>query len=690
MKTPLAIVLALAPPLVTAIVMGATDSLVVVIPYLLLTVVSGDRKIAGMLLILGVAVVLARILIVPQELYELWFQSNASLRSSIAISRIFVMVVTIPSAAIAASVSRHGGLPAIAATSLLILTVAGMALVNLWLLIAAIPVACITILLYGSGHIRTTRMLLLGAAVCILALPWLLTDEPAGNRFIDEVVSPGLRGVLVRRFPRLGLDLGVGMFNAQFDTRNLSGRVSLSERQVMEIEGRPGDVLYLRTGVFDVYTGNSWERSSRMQQAAETDGRDLFRDFPPRGNTITITFLSDLFEALPHTLTTRHVASADSPGRVAMRGQRDTGFRFVRPPLRGASVVLHEGLREAALAVRATGTYLQLPGDLPASVRELGEYIRREAGGDQQVAVDLILEHLSRGFRYTLDTSPGPRGTDFVEQFLFNTREGYCVQFATSFVVLARLSGIPTRYVTGFLVFMPDQDDDDTATVSRTVSGLSAHAWPEIWVANRGWTTVEPTPPMRTGAGSAADPLTERQLSELGLGPTETSDDLGDTAAADTDTPGVPQDIEPATPAESDDPRTRSPGALVWMALALIAVAGVPARTFVRHARARRLSPAAYADWCLGELVNASVGIGVASPREVGYREWGRQLAGLLSGCTRSVGRCVADAEHLYYGATAPSRASCRRILNLTRRCRRMRRHRLWRRVYGILVRTDA
>ncbi|TVQ21000.1 MAG: transglutaminase domain-containing protein [Spirochaetaceae bacterium] len=708
MMTAATLAIIMSPATATAILMGAQESLRVAIPYLLCILLlswhesratrewsrTALRCAVTVLLAGGVVTVLVRILIIPHELYELWFRTQGDLQSSIAISRIFVMTVTVASAAIATSIYRSGVRSALAATGLLALLMTGIARAELELLLAGIPAAFLTVLLYQPRRGRAGRQALAVLLAAALALPWLVVEEPGGNALIDGVVSPWLRSTLIRRFPRLGLDLGFGMFNTQFDTRNLAGRAALSERQVLEIEGRAGELLYLRTGVFDVYTGNSWDRSTRMEQAGLVPERGITRDFPPRGNLVRITFLTELFEAVPHTLVTRHVDFPDRRERLAMAGQRDAGFRFRVPPPRGETIILHEGLREAALSMRNTGSYLQLPTDLPSSVRERASDIAEEAGADAARSVDLILEFLSRGFRYTLETDPSAYGPDFVESFLFETREGYCVHFATSFVVLARLLGIPTRYVTGFLVSMPDTDDEqpgEHATVRRRVSGLSAHAWPEIWIPNRGWTIVEPTPPMRAGSfadwvsGSAGEPdgLTERQLAELGIETSDTLDERSNGTAVDT-APGPAPSSAPATDTP-DGPVLRRLGAALGL-IVLLSAFGLAAMALIdarRRLRARRLPQTAYADWCLGELIRASAGLGVATPARSGYAEWGAAVADRLPAHGSCVRRTVSDAQLLVYGGKPPGPASCRRMLLLARRCRRERRRAMRHRVYG-------
>jgi len=92
---------------------------------------------------------------------------------------------------------------------------------------------------------------------------------------------------------------------------------------------------------------------------------------------------------------------------------------------------------------------------------------------------------------------------------------------------LARLAGIPARYVTGFLVSLPTPEDDfleagSSGLVRSEITGLNSHAWAELWFPATGWITFEATPPMRqetsgyTGFQAAsADDFTLRQLAAI-------------------------------------------------------------------------------------------------------------------------------------------------------------------------------
>ncbi len=92
--------------------------------------------------------------------------------------------------------------------------------------------------------------------------------------------------------------------------------------------------------------------------------------------------------------------------------------------------------------------------------------------------------------------TPGlfPLNEDPVEYFLFDSREGYCQHFASAAVLMYRLYGVPARYVTGYAVSPEDFQEQEDGGYQANVTDASAHAWPEIFLEDQGWTPVEVTP----------------------------------------------------------------------------------------------------------------------------------------------------------------------------------------------------
>jgi transglutaminase-like putative cysteine protease len=129
---------------------------------------------------------------------------------------------------------------------------------------------------------------------------------------------------------------------------------------------------------------------------------------------------------------------------------------------------------------------LQAPSRVSDRVRELAQSWE-EGGRSPREIVDAALRHFrEQEFFYTL--SPPLLGTDPVDGFLFDTRRGFCEHYATSFVVLMRLAGVPARVVTGY-----QGGTWNMLGKFLEVKQADAHAWAEVWLDDSGWTRVDPT-----------------------------------------------------------------------------------------------------------------------------------------------------------------------------------------------------
>src|SRR5919202_2966300 len=131
---------------------------------------------------------------------------------------------------------------------------------------------------------------------------------------------------------------------------------------------------------------------------------------------------------------------------------------------------------------------LRLP-PLPARLQALAHRLVANLSDpfSQAWAIQAYLRGPGGGYRYDTAPPPPPAGQDPVDFFLFGSRRGFCTHFATAMVVLARLAGIPARLVTGFAA-------GHLIDGRFLVTTADAHAWPELWIAGRGWITFEPTP----------------------------------------------------------------------------------------------------------------------------------------------------------------------------------------------------
>ena len=91
-----------------------------------------------------------------------------------------------------------------------------------------------------------------------------------------------------------------------------------------------------------------------------------------------------------------------------------------------------------------------------------------------------------QGFEYTLE--PPLLGTNTVDDFLFDTKQGFCEHYASAFVLLMRAANIPARVVTGYL-----GGEFNNVGNYYIVRQSDAHAWAEVWLAEEGWIRIDPT-----------------------------------------------------------------------------------------------------------------------------------------------------------------------------------------------------
>jgi transglutaminase-like putative cysteine protease len=134
--------------------------------------------------------------------------------------------------------------------------------------------------------------------------------------------------------------------------------------------------------------------------------------------------------------------------------------------------------------LRSLDTYI--PANRNVRTAELARRMRQEAGTDEAFIESVLTRFRSEEFFYTLQ--PPPLDANPVDDFLFNTRRGFCEHFASAFTVMARAAGIPARVVTGY-----QGGEYNRMGGYFVVRQSDAHAWSEVWLPGRGWQRVDPT-----------------------------------------------------------------------------------------------------------------------------------------------------------------------------------------------------
>jgi transglutaminase-like putative cysteine protease len=128
--------------------------------------------------------------------------------------------------------------------------------------------------------------------------------------------------------------------------------------------------------------------------------------------------------------------------------------------------------------------------------RELGglaELAERESNGTVGGFINAAVNMIHSRFKY----EKGATHVNSSIQDSLQSRSGVCQDFAHLLIGLARVRGLPARYVSGYLV--PKKTAEADASVEEVIGGQASHAWAEIYVPNVGWVGQDPTLGRSTG-----------------------------------------------------------------------------------------------------------------------------------------------------------------------------------------------
>lgn len=130
--------------------------------------------------------------------------------------------------------------------------------------------------------------------------------------------------------------------------------------------------------------------------------------------------------------------------------------------------------------------HLKLPENQHSRTRQLTSKwftIAKQHSANKQQQVEHFVTQIRQYFQqnafiYTL-TPPALAG-DHIDNFLFDTRQGFCAHFASASAVMLRLQGIPARVVAGY-----QGGEYNPKGNYFNVYDSAAHAWVEYWLADQ-------------------------------------------------------------------------------------------------------------------------------------------------------------------------------------------------------------
>ena len=166
-------------------------------------------------------------------------------------------------------------------------------------------------------------------------------------------------------------------------------------------------------------------------------------------------------------------------------------------------------------------------------------------------------------FTYSLQLAPtrtvNGEKLDPLSNFL-ETKQGYCTQYATAMIMMARSQGIPARMAIGFLPGDAKKDG------KYTVRAADAHAWPELYFPGMGWTRFDPTPSSRSGAAPAYAPDYDASRDSATSSSSSSSSSSTSTTTSSSSTPSSSSSTTSSTAA----PQQHQDDSSIWGTIAKV------------------------------------------------------------------------------------------------------------------------
>ena len=344
-------------------------------------------------------------------------------------------------------------------------------LVGAWALVCLVLIAAALAILNELDTKTAVKQSLIGFALTLLpmillfiAMPrkesplWGIPQNPSNQSTtgISESMKPGSIGDLVQS--------NEPAFTATFNNN---------------YHPRPQDLYWRVMVMIDRDETGEWHAARSMMDGA----------FPARGNRPT----QDVSYQIVIEDTKGRIPALDYPSR-----RQETGIvQELGDVLR---VYSRQGVRGITLRANATDEltqkldnaelrlYTRISDDNPQT-KALAQALYQQAGGDTATFIQAAYQYFNKQkFVYTLKP-PVLQSAAPTDEFLFQTKQGFCEHYADAFVTLMRSVGVPARVVTGY-----QGGEWNEQGGFWQIRSKDAHAWAEVWLPERNvWKRVDPT-----------------------------------------------------------------------------------------------------------------------------------------------------------------------------------------------------
>jgi transglutaminase-like putative cysteine protease len=270
---------------------------------------------------------------------------------------------------------------------------------------------------------------------------------------------------------------GLAESMAPADIAELSRSSALAFRASFEGQVPSRDQLYWRALTFERFDGRRWSQSAFAQMP-------LTPVWAKQGEALRYSIVMQ--PSAQSWLFALDVAETSLENTRQMSDFRLQRGRPVERTLLYQVTSWPAVLRDPAASSDSLRRALQLPEDGDPRSRAWAAELTRQYPQPEQL-VQAVLSHFNREpFGYTL--RPPRLGLNSIDDFLFESRNGFCAHYAGAMTFVLRAAGIPARVVAGY-----QGGEYNPGGNYVQVRQFDAHAWVEYWQAGKGWVSVDPT-----------------------------------------------------------------------------------------------------------------------------------------------------------------------------------------------------
>ena len=357
--------------------------------------------------------------------------------------------------------------------------------------------------------IVTTLEVVVGAVIILLA--FIALNDDGNTRGDGRLRTLGVLGigalplliVLFLFFPRLpplwsvqlsGQQATTGVSDSMSpgDFANLSQSTELAFRVEFADKRPPQQQLYWRGLVFSDFDGVTWRPNPQQREWQPTQQMPSWIENALATVPDEVKIAPTSYQIILEPTQQNWLFGLDYPFAQQQDISITSNFTLLKDQpvtqqLRYDVLQFAPMRIDPILSEESRRLNLTLPNKGNPQARALAQQLFAQSGSDPVRYIEAIERWINQTeFRYTL--SPPRLNTNRIDEFLFDTKAGFCEHYSSSFTFMMRAAGVPARVVAGY----------QGGELSRggnvwEVRQKDAHAWTEVWLADQGWVRVDPT-----------------------------------------------------------------------------------------------------------------------------------------------------------------------------------------------------